>query len=517
MAEKTTTKHNIGLTHREVLAWLRKAAAKDELRAAKGLYLRKTAGGAFWVYRYESPVTGKQIRAQLWADDERGVISFPDASLDEAMRRAAALRARVADGIDPVLAAEQARVAKAEAQEAERQRSAEEQRLRQVEAQAAELAQSRRITVRQAFDRWRATDLQPALRADGTRSGRKDGGQFVFEQFTRHVFPIIGDMSLENARKSDFLAVIDAQKAKGQLRTASMLLGDLKQLLAFALDRELIPTDPLASVKKARIVGTPVERDRVLSEDEIGKMVKAVANARMHPRNATAIWLTLATGVRVGELMGAVWASDLPDTGHAYQARLDALHAITEAEDVKLGVIDLDARTWYMPDTKNERDHLIHLSDFALMQLEILRQHREVLTTSTCGELSPWLFPATDNSRPVCVKSFGKQLADRQRKPGERMSRRTKATTALAMPGGKWTAHDLRRTAGTLMSKLGISGDVIDECLNHKIESRVRRIYVQDRREADQVRAFDALGLRLAELTSGVAAESNVVMLRGAA
>ena len=65
--------------------------------------------------------------------------------------------------------------------------------------------------------------------------------------------------------------------------------------------------------------------------------------------------------------------------------------------------------------------------------------------------------------------------------------------------------------------KLGISDDVIDECLNHKIESRVRRIYVQDRREADQVRAFDALGLRLAELTSGVAADSNVVMLRGAA
>ena len=49
------------------------------------------------------------------------------------------------------------------------------------------------------------------------------------------------------------------------------------------------------------------------------------------------------------------------------------------------------------------------------------------------------------------------------------------------------------------------------------IKQGVIGIYNQDRREAAQVQAFDALGLRLAELTSGVAADSNVVMLRGAA
>ena len=50
------------------------------------------------------------------------------------------------------------------------------------------------------------------------------------------------------------------------------------------------------------------------------------------------------------------------------------------------------------------------------------------------------------------------------------------------------------------MAGLGISGDVIDECLNHVIESRVRRTYVRNRREDEQAKAFDALGALLTRL-----------------
>ena len=96
------------------------------------------------------------------------------------------------------------------------------------------------------------------------------------------------------------------------------------------------------------------------------------------------------------------------------------------------------------------------------------------------------------------------------------MSRRSKAVDALTLPGGRWTPHDLRRTAASLLAGLGISGDVIDECLNHQIESRVRRTYIRDRREADQARAFDALGERLAELAEQVAPASNVTRIRAA-
>jgi integrase len=98
----------------------------------------------------------------------------------------------------------------------------------------------------------------------------------------------------------------------------------------------------------------------------------------------------------------------------------------------------------------------------------------------------------------VGVKSLGKQLSDRQREPARRLRGRTKATSALVLPGGRRTAHDLRRTS----AGLGVSGDVIDECLNHIIESRVRRTYIRDRRAAEQAMAFDALGVHLGSLVS---------------
>jgi integrase len=113
------------------------------------------------------------------------------------------------------------------------------------------------------------------------------------------------------------------------------------------------------------------------------------------------------------------------------------------------------------------------------------------------------VFPATENTRPVCIKSFGKQLADRQRKADERMKNRTKATASLELPGGRWTAHDLRRTAATVMARLGFPGDTIHECLNHVQADRMARVYIKDRREVEQVRAFDGLGARLATLERG--------------
>ena len=523
MGIETGTRHDIGISHREVLVWSRKAKPGEELRAGKGLYLRCIDSGNFWVFRFKSPVSGKQVRTQLWADNEQGVIGFPDASLEEAKRRAGQLRALVADGIDPVMQAEQKRQGELQAAESERQRVADDQRQRDAAIAATEAESLRRKTVRQVFDQWRATELQPLFRADGKRIGRKDGGQYVFEQFTRHVFPAIGARVLEDIRKPDLLALLDVQIAAGKARTANVLLTDLKQMLDFALERELIAINPLATTKKTKVGGKDVERERVLAEDEIGQLMGALPHARLGPRSVCAIWLTLATGVRVGEIMGAAWADALPAEPMARKASLDALLAQADAEDVKLGLVDLDACTWYLPTTKNQRDHMIHLSAFAIAQFKKLRDLREVLTgkgvgdkgeAGQVGKLSPWVFPATDTARPVCIKSFGKQLADRQRQPEQRLSGRSKATTALMLAGGKWTAHDLRRTAGTLMARLGFSTDTINECLNHISADRMARVYIRDRREADQARAFDALGGKLDELTSGEAQASNVRLLR---
>jgi integrase len=81
------------------------------------------------------------------------------------------------------------------------------------------------------------------------------------------------------------------------------------------------------------------------------------------------------------------------------------------------------------------------------------------------------------------------------------MKHRTAANKALQLPGGRWTAHELRRTAATLMAQLGVSSDVIDECLNHKIAGKSTRVYIRDRRLQAQAAAFDILGTTLSALT----------------
>lgn len=460
-----------------------------------------------WRYRFEGKV--REIRIGTWRKDG-------DESLkslrDERDRMATELRS----GIDPIerKSAEKLKV-KADLLDEERT-----QRERIAAAQAAEFALLRNRTFRQVFDDWRAADLQPRIRADGKRTGRVDGGSYVEEQFTRHVFPRVGEIALKEVGKGDLLALLDAQKSAGKMRTANVLLADLRQMLDFALEREIIDRNPLATVRKSKVGGPSVERDRALGDDEIKLLVPAIAGARMHPRSASAIWLTLATGVRVGELMGAVWGADLPAEPMPRKARIEELQAVAAKEGAKLGIVDLKSKTWYLPTSKNQRDHTIHLSDFALEQLLSLAKSREIVSTSRGDEfssepdeVSPWVFPATDNRKPVCVKSFGKQLADRQREPEERMSNRTKATTSLMLPGGRWTAHDLRRTAATVMARCGFGSDTINECLNHIQADRMARVYIQDRREADQVRAFDALGAQLQKLISDQQTPSNVVAL----
>ena len=161
--------------------------------------------------------------------------------------------------------------------------------------------------------------------------------------------------------------------------------------------------------------------------------------------------------------------------------------------------VDLNSRRWYSSEAKNGRDHTIHLSYFAIAQFEMLAEAKEA---GADGKPLPWVFPNSAGDNFVCVKSFGKQLADRQRPIERRLKNRSTHTEALVLPGGRWTAHDLRRTAATVMAGLGVSGDVIDEALNHVIESRVRRTYIRNRRPEEQARAFDALGKRLAVLVN---------------
>ncbi len=476
----------------------RKPAAKDiwlvedGARGTGRFVGRITPSGARTFYYRYTDSSGERDRLSIGPFDGKGD-GRTSYTVQQARDRARELSALYRSGIKDL------RKYFAQLEADARQSEQDRRELLETQRQAAAAERAKNLSVKQLFERWCSTELQPSVRADGKRSGRKDSGAYVRAQFERHVFPQIGETPVRELRKAQLLSVIDAQKAAGKLRTASVLLSDLRQMLAYALDRELIDADPLGNVKKARIVGVTVERERVLSKDEIRLLASILPKARMNVRSESAIWLLLATGARIGELMGAVWAENLETVSNPSSKHLRELQSSALNDGVKVGIVDLTERKWHLPDTKNQRPHTIHLSNFAVYHFERLWQLQTSLDT-LCGP-SPWVFPARKPLRPVCVKSFGKQIADRQRTSGKRLTGRSRNTDALALPGGRWTAHDLRRTAGTLMASIGVSGDVIDEALNHIIESRVRRTYIRDRRELEQVQAFDALGELLSELT----------------
>lgn len=442
-----------------------------------GLYLRKSGSKWYWYFRATSPVTKKR----MW-------LSLCDGALFSQARGSASTLAN-------------ARI-EAEAQRVSTRAGNDVQmtRQKQIDAQREEIAAAteakrRAVTFRQVFDQWRATDLQPRPRANEKRLGRKDGGLFVAEQFERHVFPGIGEVAIENIASRDVWKILDAQKAAGKLRTANVLLADMKQLFGFAVDREFIVSDPTARIKKEKVGGNDVSRNRYLWPDEIVELGKRLPAARLSRRSELAIWIILATGARVGELMGACWGAHTSDA--------KALRTTAELSAIKYGTVNFLTREWFIPDTKNQRSHTIHLSEFALdkfRELAALKEHGD------------WIFPDTSGTKPVCVKSFGKQIADRQRATDKPMKNRSAAITALTLPNGKWTAHDLRRTAATLMGELGISTDVINECLNHKQGDKMGVVYIQTRRETEQAIAFDKLGAKLQTLTTGEP-QNNVVNL----
>ena len=277
-------------------------------------------------------------------------------------------------------------------------------------------------------------------------------------------------------------ACLDKVVERGSPVIARNLLGDLRQMFGFAIKREYVENDPTSHLKRDDF-GKKIERDRILTEGEVETLVRILPFAGLHAAGVAAVWVMLSTCCRVGEIIRARWSD-----------------------------VDLASGVWRIPpdNAKNGKEHSVFLSDFAVRHFEKLKE----LATDENGKVSAWVMPASQKEGHVCVKSLSKQVGDRQRGDGAPMKNRTKLTSALILPRGKWTPHDLRRTGATMMGALGVRPDVIEKCLNHVEQNTLVRIYQRQSLQAEQKEAWRLLGERLELLTSGV---DNVVTLKRSA
>lgn len=360
---------------------------------------------------------------------------------------------------------------------------ADEKRLAKVAARtaqrdelAAEAVRAARLTVSQLFDQWHELELAKRKTADET-----------VRRFKKDVLPTLANMAVEEVCKSHIMAILDGAARRGAIRLPKMLLSDIRQMFRFAVMRDYVEGDPSAGIAKSRL-GKDVERDRVLCDAEVRDLAKRVpvhaVLALKHSElpvcvaTAAAIWIALATACRIGELAHARWAD-----------------------------VDLESGEWRLPTTKNSRPHLIYLSPFAKTLFEMLARMR--------GD-SEYVYPGRGGKRPMTASSLGKQLHDRQGTGASALKKRTKDHAALILEGGRWTFHDLRRTAATLMGgDLGVPPHVVDRVLNHVEQNRMQRIYQRQTYAAEQREAWLRLGSRLELLTTNGAC--NVILMPRAA
>lgn len=419
------------------------------------------AGERLFYFRYQTS-TGSRDTMQIGTYDRKG--SNGCMTLADARAKAVELATLHKSGIKDVREhlADEIATQKAQ-QEAELARLAAEKAA--ADAETERLANRRTVT--QLFEQWAKVEL----------IGHKDGGTEARRMMNQHVIPVIGHLYAADVRKGHIAEVIDPMLARGTPRMAKVILGKMRQMFRFALERDLIDADPTATFKKSKVGGKDTERDRVLSEEEIRELSHKAPNARMLHTTEAAIWIALSTCCRIGELLGARWEH-----------------------------IDLEAGTWLIPaeNSKNKKPHTVYLSEFAINHFR---------TVKAINGNSAWCYPNTDDTDAVCAKTITKQISDRQladdRKP---MSRRSPHVDALKLKGGKWTPHDLRRTGATLMTKLGVLPEVAERCLNHAEENKIKRTYQRHTYTNEMREAWRLLGERLELLTRDDA--DNVVTMK---
>lgn len=389
-----------------------------------GLYLFvRDYGRREWIFRYTSPLTGQRRKQTLG--------TYPDTTLKEARRLASQKREMLSLGKDPL-------------SEADKQREKEKQAL-------LERQQRQQNTVCSVFELWKRFELQ----------NRKDEGNEIKRAFEKDVFPIIGSKPIGEVSRQDVKTILDRPLRRGVKRMANRLLSDLKQFFRYAQDEELLPLDPTRRLLKERVGGKENMRQRYLSLPELRLLSDLLPHSGLGQASQSLIWLLLATGCRVNEILRARWEH-----------------------------IDWKKRLLHIPKehSKNTIAHEIYLSDFALKHLTALKK----------TQTTAWLVPNRKGDGPVTRQVLTKQVTDRQQPPSSK-NRLTNSQT-LILPGGYWVIHDLRRTTATLMQEAGVLPYIVKKCLNQKTEDKIMETYQRASLAVQQRQAFEGLGKQLASM-----------------
>jgi integrase len=266
----------------------------------------------------------------------------------------------------------------------------------------------------------------------------------------KDALPRFGKRKAKDITRRDIIAMLDEVVARGAPIQANRTLEIVRKLFNWAMARDILAATPCYRVQKP---SGEHRSDRVLTEGEI-RAVWGALSAEV-PLAAATFKLRLMTAQRGAEVLAMRWDQ-------------------------------ISGGWWTIPSeiAKNGLAHRVPLSAHALALLDEIRP---------LGEGSEWVFPGAGHS--------GHRVAIHKAKA--RICRRS---------GISFVPHDLRRTAASHMTGMGIGRLVVSKLLNH-VESGVTSVYDRHGYDAEKRTALDAWGARLEEIIGARAPSSNVVRL----
>jgi integrase len=295
------------------------------------------------------------------------------------------------------------------------------------------------------------------------------------------VFPKWGDRPIASIMRHDVAGLLAGIADRGSPVQANRTLARLKTLFKWALDEELVASDPTARVRK---LVKETARARALSDDEI-RIFWSACDKLGWPFGPM-FKLLLLTAQRRDEVGGVEWPE-----------------------------IDItNRRLWTIPreKAKNDRAHEVHLSELAVEIINELPRMSRERADGEGSERSSYLF-TTNGERPVSGFSKAKDRLDMHMVHLLRVKLREAGKDVNAETIDDWILHDLRRTAATGMARLNIAPHVVDRILNH-VSGTIRGVAAVYNRHAyleERKAALEAWGRYVENIVRP--APANVVQL----
>jgi integrase len=257
--------------------------------------------------------------------------------------------------------------------------------------------------------------------------------------------PALGHRKAHDVQRRDINRLLEDARDRGLTTQVNRLLALVRKIFNWAIEQDILQANPCLRVKTGI---QEKQRDRVLTPDEIRAVWQAFD--KQNTVVATMFKLRLLLAQRGAEVVSMRW-SDL----------------------------DLDEGWWTIPGevAKNGLSHRVPLPKAAIALILGLK--------ARTGN-QPWVF-ASPTRRGQHIVSVGKA------------ARRVQDASKV-----DFTPHDLRRTAATYMSSLGVPRLTVGKILNHA-EAGVTRIYDRHSYDPEKRQALDAWATRLESLLSKTA------------